>query len=511
MSASNNFGIVLNTTLNTSNVPRQLANLQAQLNKSSTTKIKMPVDIDTGKIIKDLSKVVNQEKVVWKNFFKEVSTYKDQLGNTFKDIKILDLKGNIRDEEIKQVTSSIKTLATETHKWTNSKGEINNWSTTVDNAGQIVQTRTKQYVNSSKELVTETSKFTRNSKGQWEQLGNTIVNVTDDFKKSSEILTTETHKFVNSNGEVQTWKTTIDDAGKTVSVRTKEIVDDLGNVITTTSRLEAEAGQPFRKVGNDITKVSEILRETTSETNTTIGEITDTVNGITKTFNGTITTMKKVSSNGEELTTVISKYTNDMGQAVERTETFNKAGVKVATTMRKISESSKGFLSQGTQTVIGADGSKTVTQYADGVATLTTKTREYTTVLGDTVKETTLLNAQTGETINKNVELVTNLQKQAEETKKLNQYKQELTTTTREEESIVQREGQAYKAIVKTIEEETHEYGTLTTTITTYKNKLGEVVVETKKVDKNGNEVAQTTKTVTKELDKASDGAKKLK
>lgn len=504
MAATNDFGIVLNTTLNTSNVPKQLENLQAQLNKSSSTKVKMPVDIDTGKIIKDLNSVVDKEKIVWKNFFKEISTYKDELGNTFKDVKILDLKGNLRDEEIKQVTSSIKTLTTETHKWTNSKGEINNWTTSIDNLGQTVQTRTKQYVNNANELVTETSKFTRNSKGQWEQLGETIINVTDDFKRNSEVLSTETHKFVNSKGEVQTWTTTVDDAGKTVSIRSKEIVDNLGNVITTTSRLEAEAGKPFKKIGNDITKVSEILRETTSETTTRVGQITDTVNGVTRTFNGTITTMKKVSSNGEELTTVISKYTNDMGQAVERTETFNKAGVQVATTMRKISENSKGVFSKGTETIINADGSKSVTQYADGVATLTTNTREFTTALGDLVKETVVLNAQTGETINRNVELITDYKKQADETKKLNQYKQELTTTTREEYQNIQRNGETYKAIVKTIQEETHEYGTLTTTITTYKNALGETVVETKKTDAAGREVAQTTKTVTKELDNAN-------
>ena len=515
MAVTNEFGIVLNSTLSTKDIPQKIADLQAQLNKQTATRIKLPVDLKTDKIkfnisTKELEEGLKKGKYKLQEFFKEVNTYKDQLGNTFKDVKFLDLQGNVKSEEIKQVTGAVKSLTTETHKWTNTKGEINEWTTSVDSAGQKVQTRTKQYVNDSNELVTETSKWTRNAKGQWQQLGETVTNITDDFKRSSEILTTETHKFVNSKGEVQTWKTTVDDTGKTVSIRSKEIVDDMGNIITTTSRLEAEAGKPFKKIGNDITKVSEIVRETTTESSTRLGQITDTVNGITRTFNGTITTMKKVSSNGEELTTVISRYTNDMGQAIERTETFNKANIKVATTMRKVTENSKGFLTQGQETVINADGSKSVTQYADGIATLTTNTREYTTVLGDLVKETTTYNVQTGELVNRNVELITDYQKQAEEAKKLAQYKQQLTTTTKEEEKSITRNGQAYRAIVKTIEEETHDYGTLTTTITTYKNALGETVVETRKVDAEGKEVAQTTRTVTKELDKTSNSTKNL-
>ena len=147
--AKNDFGVVLNTTLNTSNVPKQIDKLQAELIKSNTTKIKLPVDVDTGKIklnisTQQLKAGLAEGKLEIKNFFKEINTYKDQLNNTFKDLKILDLQGNVRHEELTQVTSAIKNLTTETHKWTTTNGEINKWVTTVDNAGNTVSNRTKQ-------------------------------------------------------------------------------------------------------------------------------------------------------------------------------------------------------------------------------------------------------------------------------------------------------------------------------------------------------------------------------
>lgn len=435
--AKNDFGVVLNTTLNTSNVPKQIDKLQAELIKSNTTKIKLPVDVDTGKIkfnisTKQLKQGLEEGKLKIKEFFKEINTYKDQFNNTFKDLKILDLQGNIKHEELTQVTSAIKKLTTETHKWVDSKGAIQNWSTTVDQNG------------------------------------------------------------------------------KTVSTRVKEVVDDMGNITKTTSKLVSEgAGKPFKKMGQDIVEVSDMIKETTTSTSTSIGKITDTVNGVTKTFNGTITTIKKVSSNGEELTTEISRYTNEMGQAVEKTETFNKVGTKVATTMRKISDVSKGNVETGTTTLIDANGNKTIYQYADGVATLRTEVNQYKTALGGLVTVTSTYNEQTGELISKNREVTTDLQKQAQEAQKLAQYKKELVTTTLEEEKTITRNGQQYKAVVKTIEEETAEYGKLTTTITTYKDNLGRINVETKKVNEKGQEVAQTTKTITKELDKASNSVNK--
>ena len=263
-----------------------------------------------------------------------------------------------------------------------------------------------------------------------------------------------------------------------------------------------------QKVGQDITKVSELLKETTTETSTSIGQITDTVNGVTKTFDGTITTIKKVSSNGEELTTVISKYTDEMGRTIEKTEQFNKAGVQVATTMRKIGEAAKTQTSVKS-TFISGDGTKSVTEYANGVATLRTVTREYTNTLGALVKETQVYDEQTHKLISLHREEVNNQKEVLDGIEREQQLKKQLTTTTREVELTINREGEAYKGTVKYIQEETHDLGTLTTIITTYKNKLGETVVETQKFDGSGKAVAQTTRTITKELENTSNGANK--
>lgn len=417
MPSNNQFGIDINATLNTKNVPKQLQDLNAQLTKSTSTKIQIPV-------------VVNPKTglTALKNFVKEVNTYKDQLNNTFKEIKITDpTTGLIKSDKITQVTDSIKTLTTETHKWTNSKGEIQNWTTSIDSAGQTIQTRTKQYINDTNELVTETSKWGRNAQGQWAQLSDTIKTTTD------------------------------------------------------------------------------IIKESTTSTNSVVGQIDD----LGKSYQGLITTTEKVGSNGEYLKTVVSQYTNEMGQAVVKTEQFNKVGQQVATTMRKIGDAKKGSVETGKATLIDASGNKTITQYADGVATLRTEVNQYKTALGGLVTVTSTYNAQTNELISKNREVTTNLQEQTKELEKEKQLKQQLTTTTREHEQIIQREGESYKAVVKTIQEETHDMGTLTTTITTYKNKLGETVVETQKLDSNSKAVAQTTRTITKELDNAGNNANK--
>jgi chromosome segregation ATPase len=411
------FSVDVNATLNTDNIPKQLQTLNAKLTKTTSSMVKIPVgfDLETG-------------KKVFGDFIKDVRKYTDEIGNSFKRITITDpFSGLVKSDNITQVTDSIKTLTTETHKWTNSKGEIQNWTTSIDGAGQTIQTRTKQYINDTNELVTETSKWGRNAQGQWAQLSDTIKTTTD------------------------------------------------------------------------------IIKESTTSTSSVVGQIDD----LGKSYQGLITTTEKVGSNGEYLRTVVSQYTNEMGQAVVKTEQFNKVGQQVATTMRKIGDAKKGSVETGKTTLIDASGNKTITQYADGVATLRTEVNQYKTALGGLVTVTSTYNAQTNELISKNREVTTNLQEQTKELEKEKQLKQQLTTTTREHEQIIQREGESYKAVVKTIQEETHDMGTLTTTITTYKNKLGETVVETQKLDSNGKAVAQTTRTITKELNNAGNNANK--
>ena len=422
MANNSQFGLDIEAILNTKNVPKQMADLNAKLSKSTSTKIQIPITVNSKTGLQTL-----------KNFVKEVNVYTDKLKNKFQEVKIFDPQtGKLWNnfDKITKVTEAaegIKTLTTETHKFANTKGEIQTWTTSINNAGETIHTRSKQYIDDAGNMVKETSNWGRNAQGHWQQLGDTVKTVTETIK----------------------------------------------DITTTTS--------------NQVGKINDLNKE----------------------YNGLITTTEKVSSNGEYLKTVVSKYTNEMGQAVEKTEQFDKVGNKVATTMRKISDSSKGNVEKGTSTLIDASGNKTIYQYADGVATLRTEVNQYKTALGGLVTVTSTYNEQTGELISKNREVTTDLQQQAQEAQKLAQYKKELVTTTLEEEQIITRSGQQYQAIVKTIEEETAKYGKLTTTITTYKDNLGRINVETRKTNEQGQEVAQTTRTITKELDKEGNSAKK--
>ena len=584
MANGSQFSIDVVAALNTDNVPKQLDELNARLTKTTSNVVKIPVGIDEN------------GKRVFGEFLKDVRTYKDELNNLYKRQTITDpFSGMVKSDSLKKITDSVKTLTTETHKWTNSKGEINEWATTVDSAGQVVSKRTKQYVDETNnlvkettswtrnsqgqweqvgdtirnisdnvknattvlstethkwtstngdinkwvttvddagnvvsnrtkqykndigELVTETSKWTKNSQGQWQQVGETIKTVTDDFKQSTNIISTETHKFVDSQGAVQTWVTTIDDAGKRVSTRTKEIVDGMGNVTQVTQRFEAEAGKPFKKVGDDIVKVSEILQETTTTTSTTVGQITDTINGVERTFEGTITTIKKVSSNGEELTTVISKYTNDMGQAVERTEQFNKAGDKVATTMRKISEATPAKNTE-TKTWIDKNGVKTVEQYLNGVLQLTTKTREYINENKELVKETTQLEGAEKRLISTHTERSRNIQKETEELNKEIDATFRLrnalisTTTTTSKGKTTQfgdTSGKEYDALITKIERVDAANKKVIETTWEFTNAQGQLVRQTRITDTEGKKLAEDTIQISDAQEKASNSTQK--
>ena len=425
---ANNFSINVGTILDTSNVPKDLEKIQAKLTKAIDIPIRIKdVDNKTG-------------EVVWQKAVKSLRTYKDELGNTYNTIvklnqegqNFIHIDGTVEQEKLRKITESAKVLTTEVHKW------------------------------------------------------------------------------ADSSGAIQKWTTTIDDSGRRVSTRVKEVIDDMGNITKITSKLASEgAGKPFHKLGKDIVEVSELLKETTTETKTSFGKITDTVNGVTQTFDGTITTIKKMSSNGEELTTVISKYTNDMGQAVEKTEQFNKAGVQVATTMRKIGDVPT-VKSTSKETLINKDGVKTVTEYVNGIATLRTVTSQSVDSFGKLTKEVKVYDEQTHKLISTHKELINNQQQQLKLDEQQKQLKQQLVKATQQEEQIITRNGTTLKANVTTIKEQTHEYGEVTTKIIKYKDALGNLVTETTKEDAQGRALAQSTKTVEQEMNKAADATNKM-
>lgn len=585
MANTNSLSLEVGTILNTDNVPKQLKDLNVQLKSTASSMVKIPVSIDTKTGKENLGK-----------FVKDVRTYANEIGETFKRVTISDpFSGLVKSDSIQKITEKIKVLTTETHKWTDSSGAIQKWTTTVndagevvskrtkeysdglgnlitettnwtrnskgqweqigetvrnitddvkqsttvistethkwtdtsgaiqkwvttvDDAGNVVSNRTKQYKNDIGELVTETSKWTKNEQGQWQQVGETIKTVTDDYKQATNIISTETQKFVDSKGAVQTWVTTIDDAGNKVSTRTKEIVDSMGRITQTTSKFVTEGGK-LKKVGDDVVKISNILTDVTTTTTKTFGQITDTIDGVTKTFNGTITTIKKVQSDGQVLITEIGKYINEAGQAVEVTKRLNKEGIQVGTTQRKITQdltntgnalkstsknvdivkNSAGEIVE-TIVTINEQGERlrtTITTSDNGLGRLTTTTRVYNETLQ---KEVSL-----------HQESVNNQVKEQEALEQQNRLKQQLLTTTTQEEHIITRNNQALWATVTTTKEQTHEYGEVTTKVIQYTDALGNLVTETTKEDAQGRALAQSTKTVEQEMNKAADATNKM-
>ena len=129
----NQFSLDVVAALNTNNIPKELQDLNARLTRTTSNMIKIPIGVDA-----------QSGKKIFQELIKDVRTYKDELNNTFKRTTLTDpFSGMVKSDELKSVTDSIRTLTTETHKWTNSKGEINTWTTSVDEAGQQIQKRTK--------------------------------------------------------------------------------------------------------------------------------------------------------------------------------------------------------------------------------------------------------------------------------------------------------------------------------------------------------------------------------
>ena len=525
--ANNGLSLEVGTILNTSNIPKDLEKVQAKLVKT----IDIPIRI----------KDVNNEtgEVVWSKAVKALKTYKDELGNTYNTIVKLNqegknfvhIDGTVEQEKLQKITENIKVLTTETHKWTDTSGAIQKWVTTVDDAGNVISNRTKQYKNDIGELVTETSKWTKNEQGQWQQVGEAIKTVTDDYKQATNIISTETQKFVDSKGAVQTWVTTIDDAGNKVSTRTKEIVDSMGRITQTTSKFVTEGGK-LKKVGNDIVKISNILTDVSTTTTKTFGQITEEVNGVEKTFNGTITTIKKVSSNGEELTTVISKYRDELGRTIEKTEQFNKAGDKVATTMRNITNAAPVNRTE-TKTFIDADGVQTVVQYANGVRVLTTQTREYTNSLRELVTETKVFEGEEQRLISVDEKKIRNVQQERqeeselintrfnlrEETQRLREEEERLnnalvsTTTTHSRGMTTQfgdDSGREYNALITQIERVDAANRRVIETTYEFTNAQGQLVRQTRITDAENHKLAEDTIEISDANQRATDSNNRL-
>lgn len=440
--ATNDFGISLTATLNTSNIPNAINKLNADLQKSSTTKIKLPVEVDDkgnlGKLklnlsTKELEEQLEKGKIKIKDFYREVNTLKDQVGNTFKDIKILDLAGNLKDEKITQVTSAVQTLSETTRKFVDESGAINTVVRTVDNLGQTVQTQTKTY-NEFGQTIKETTKYVEDSNGNLTQVGETYRQVSTVVSETSKSL----HKYKDDTGAVVTEINELTKQGENLKTVIKEEVDAQGQ----------------------ITKTTELWN---NATNSLISSHQEIINDETKLVQQHNNLQQSIKNN----VTQVHSYLDGIGRLVKETTTYNEQNEKIVTTVT-----------------------------------------EETNALGKLTQTTKVYNETQDKLISTDIQIINNEVERQKLEQQLAQNKEKLTTVTKEEAKVIEVEGEKYKAVVKTIHEQISANEALTTTITTYKNKLGETVVETEKVNQAGEHVAQSTRTVTKELEKESEANK---
>ena len=361
--ARNDFNVSVRATLNTKDIPEQLQRLNTQLVKQTRTTIKIPVQVE----VKDKNGNSHIE-TQFKERIKQVSLLKDEYGRLYKHIVQLNktnglpIKGT---EQIKAVTEKVQTLSTEVHKWTDSKGAIQTWTTTVDSEGNKITTRVKEMVTGLGQITTETSKWGQKTVEVNGKLKTVYGQIGDSVKKINEFTTNMTTTVTQSKGvisqagkEFETLVTTTVKAGtsgeylKTVvteytdaegyAVKTTEQLNKANQQVATTQITRTKKLEDSTKATKDNTSATEqnakahqTLGQALSNAFTQLARyyiaslpiqafrkaISETIT-VVKDFDAAITEMGKVSDyNGERL----RKYTEDLGKLgkeVARTRKF---------------------------------------------------------------------------------------------------------------------------------------------------------------------------------------------
>lgn len=261
--AQNNINLNVGMVLDSKDIPKQLKDLNAQLSKTDSTKIKFK--LDTGQITTAIKEINQFNTALGK--LKQVRIYDPQSGMQFKN-------------DLVKIDEGLQIVEKSTSKYTNALGQLVTQVKTVDSAGNTLITQTKQYVTDLNEVVKETTLLDENLK----QLGTTTKEVSNFTK---EIVTTTT--------------------------QTKGVINEAGKEIETL-----------------------------------------------------VTTIEKMGSRGERLKTVITEYTDAQGYAVQKTEQFNEANQRVATTQttktKKIEEDTKATKDNTSATEQNAKAHQTLGQ-----------------------------------------------------------------------------------------------------------------------------------------------------
>lgn len=246
--AKNNINLNVGMVLDSKDVPKQLKDLNAQLSKTNSTKIKFK--LDTGQITTAI-KEINQFNIALGKL-KQVRIYDPQSGMQFKN-------------DLVKIDEGLQIVEKSTSKYTNALGELVTKVKTVDSEGNVLIKQTKQYVTDLNEVVKETTLLDENLN----QLGQTITETTS-FTKNMTTTTDQVKTTIKEGGkELKALVTTITQMGskgeylKTVIT---EYTDAEGYAVKETKKLN-EAGNQVATT--ETTKTKKIQENTQATKNNT--------------------------------------------------------------------------------------------------------------------------------------------------------------------------------------------------------------------------------------------------
>ena len=338
--AQNSFNLNVGMVLDSKDIPKQLKDLNAQLSKTDSTKIKFK--LDTGQITTAIKEVNQFNTALGK--LKQVRIYDPQSGMQFKN-------------DLVKIDEGLQVVQKSTSKWTNALGQLVTQVKTVDSAGNTLITQTKQYTNGLNEIVKETTLLDANLN----KIGETTTEVTN-FTKNMTTTTDQAKTTIKEAGKeleaLVTTTTKIGSRGEYLKTVVTEYTDAEGYAVKTTQQLN-EANQQVATTQTIKTKKIEEDTQATKENakaHQTLGQsLANAFEQLTKYYlaslpiqafrkavQETITTLKEFDSAliefrkvsdlaGESLTEYVAKLA-EMGEVTGSTM---QAMVEAATEFRK--------------------------------------------------------------------------------------------------------------------------------------------------------------------------------
>ena len=354
---------------------------------------------------------------------------------------------------------------------------------------------------------------------------NTVIKTGLSFKDKDTGLNINVNKvvetFQNDLGKIEERVSYFKDS---VSKKLKPLESSLNVLKEGVKSIVSETETSMGKMGNfdaKITKVTETIRDTNNRTTEVITKTTEWVDAQNK-LNQQI---EKTDKDGNQLSGVIIKISDDAKKAAKFTD-------ELATAMKKITQKDSVNRTE-TKTFVDANGVKTVTEYVNGVRALTTETRQYTNSLRELVTETKVYEGEERKLISVDEKKSRNVQQELqqereqintrfnlrEETIRLREEQERLnnallSTTTTTSRGTVQQfgddSGRYYEALITQIDRVDEANRRVIQTTYEFTNAQGQLVRQTRTTDAENNKLAEDTIEISNANERASESNRRL-